>query len=67
MIHTVHLDDKYMDVRKLLMDIRHYKRGVRFENPAVNAAPPKGYMTGEEFERRCIANISKFYREKGLL
>ena len=28
---------------------------------------PEGYLTGDEFERRCIANITKFYHEKGLL
>ena len=28
---------------------------------------PEGYLTGDEFESRCIANITKFYHEKGLL
>ena len=28
---------------------------------------PEGYLTGDEFEHRCIANITKFYNEKGLL
>jgi hypothetical protein len=42
-----------------IKDIHYLGRAVHF--------PPKGYMTGDEFERRCIANISKFYHDKGLL
>ena len=30
-------------------------------------AAPEGYLTGDEFESRCIANITKFYNERGLL
>ena len=46
----------------------------RFPNAAVDNATsagtdvaPEGYLTGDEFERRCIANITKFYHEQGIL
>ena len=46
----------------------------RFPEAAVDNATfactdvaPEGYLTGDEFERRCIANITKFYHEQGIL
>ena len=46
----IDIEDKSMVSR--IKDIRYHERAVHF--------PPKGYLTGDEFERRCIANISKF-------
>jgi hypothetical protein len=30
-------------------------------------APPEGFMTGDEFERRVKERVTKFYQENGLL
>jgi hypothetical protein len=67
MIHTVYLDDEHVNGRKLLKEIRRYKRGVRFKNPAVGAIAPEGYMTGEEFRKLAVAKVNKFCDEHGLL
>jgi hypothetical protein len=42
---------------------RHYSE----ENPALTGKVPKGYMTGEEFFRGIKENITKYYKERGLL
>ena len=33
----------------------------------VGMAPPEGFMTGDEFERRVKERVTKFYKENGLL
>ena len=45
MIHTVHLDDTTINGKKLLRELRRYKKGIQFENPITNGAVPEGYMT----------------------
>ena len=51
-----------------------HKEFGRFPDVAVDSTTfagtkvaPEGYLTGDEFERRCIANISKFYNDRGIL
>ena len=61
---TVTINDKSPTGKRIINDLRRHKRVVNFEERDI---APEGYLTGDEFEHRCIANISKFYREKGLL
>ena len=49
-----------------LTGMTNWAKSVVIKNNNKDVAP-KGYLTGDEFESRCIANISKFYHEKGLL
>jgi len=37
------------------------------ENQPTQMAPPEGFMTGDEFERRVKERVTKFYKENGLL
>ena len=67
MIHTVHFDDTYTDVRKLLTEIRLYKQGVRFESPVMEDVVYKEYVTGEEFRKRAVIKINTFCQEHGIL
>ena len=67
MIHTVHLDDYYVDVRNLLGELRHYKQGVCFENTATESVVPEGYMTGKEFKKRAFKKVNTFCDKHGIL
>jgi hypothetical protein len=67
MIHTVHFDDNYLDVRKLLDEIRCFKQGVHFESNAIENIVPHGYMTGGEFRKRAIVKVNTFCDEHGIL
>jgi len=49
------------------MEIDEPRRHYSDENPAITGKIPEGYITGEEFERRCIENIKKFCKEHGIL
>ena len=66
MIHTVYLDDEYINVQELLQEIRSQKQGVRFENPAVNGVP-EGYMTSGEFWIEADKRIVKVCKQYGIL
>ena len=66
MIHTVHLDDKYIDVRNLLKTISSYKQGVRFENPVDCNIIPEGYMTVEQFRNEAKLSLTKILNEHGI-
>ena len=67
MIHTVYLDDKYVNIRELLQEIRCQRQGVRFESAAVANRPVQEYTTSEEFRRRAIVKINTFCDEHGIL
>ena len=67
MIHTVYLDDEYVNVKKLLGEISRQKQGVRFENSATNNIVPEGYMTSEEFRTRAKLKINSFCEKHGIL
>ena len=58
----VHLNDEYIDVKK----IRRYKRGVCFENPAGNNVAPEGYMTVEQFRTEAKTSLTKLLNEHGI-
>ena len=67
MIHTVHLDDEYVNVKKILKEIHRQEQGVHFENPATNGTAPEGYMTSEEFRKRAIIKVNSFCDKNGIL
>ena len=67
MIHTVHLDDHYVDVRNLLCELRQYKQGVLFENLDTENVTPDGYMTGKEFRKRAVLKVDTFCKRHGIL
>ena len=61
---AVEVTERSLTGRRIAKDLHRRGQVVGVEE---YGAAPEGYMTGSEFERRCIANISKFYHEKGLL
>lgn len=67
MIHTIHLNDEYIDVKNLLEEIRRCKHGVRFENPYNSNTTPKGYMTSGEFRNRAFEKVNKFCDKHDIL
>jgi hypothetical protein len=67
MIHTVRIDDSTRNGKKLLTDLRRYRKGVEFENPALTGKIPEGYMTAEEFERETTKDIIELCKEHGIL
>ena len=67
MIHTVYLDDKYVNIRELLQEIRCQREGVHFESVAVANRPAQAYTTSEEFRRRAVVKINTFCDEHGIL
>ena len=60
MIHTVKINDTTRNGKKILNDLRHYRKGVEFENPAVTGIVPEGYMTSEEFRKSAMEKVKKF-------
>lgn len=67
MIHTVKIDDTTRNGKKILTDLRRYRKGIEFENPAVTGNIPEGYVTGEEFRRIVKENLMKKFAENGNL
>jgi hypothetical protein len=66
MIHTVHLDDAYIDVKNLLKEMRYYKQGVRFESPIDCNVIPEGYMTVEQFRLEAKKSLTNILNEHGI-
>jgi hypothetical protein len=68
MVHTVHLDDKYVNIRCLLQEISCQKQGVRFEQPFVtDTVVQKEYMTSKEFWKEADKRIIKICERHGIL
>ena len=67
MIHTVKIDDKTRNGKKILNELRHYRSGVEFENPAVTGVVPEGYLTSEEFRVESMKDLEDVCRKHGLL
>ncbi len=67
MIHTVRIDDTTRNGKKLVADLRRYRKGVEFENPALTGITPEGYMTAEEFVKETDKIIINRFKEYGLL
>ena len=67
MIHTVKIDDNTRNGKKIMTDLRRYRKGVEFENPADIGVVPEGYVTGDEFEKQVKENIDSYCKENGIL
>jgi len=67
MIHTIKVDDSSTTGKKLIKDLRRFRKVVKFENPAITGIPPEGYLTGDEFENSLKEEIHQYYNENGLL
>ena len=65
MIHTIYLDDKYVNARELLQKMYQQKQGVHFENPD-NFAQEK-YMTNKEFWKEADKRIIKICERYGVV
>ncbi len=64
MIYTVKIDENTINGKKLMKEVRRYKKGVSIENSFVI---PDGYMTGEVFEKKVIEGLQKRLKENGYL
>jgi len=62
MIHTVHLDDEYVNAK----EIHSPKQGPRFENPGTTGIVPEGYMTVEQFRTEAKASLTKILNKHGI-
>ena len=68
MIHTVHLDDTYNNIKDLLQEIRSQKQGVTFECSFVSdTVNQEEYMTSEEFWKEADKRIIKICERYGVL
>jgi len=67
MIHTVKIDDNTRNGKKIIIDLRRYRKGVEFENPAVTGIVPEGYMSAEEFRIESKKDLDEICKKHGLL
>ena len=67
MIHTVYIDDATLNGRKILNELRHYKKGIRFENSAVKEDVSERYMTSEDFWKEADTRIINVCKQHGIL
>ena len=67
MIHTVKIDDNTRNGKKIIIDLRRYRKGVEFENPAVTGIVPEGYMSAEEFRIESKKDLDEICKNHGLL
>ena len=67
MIHTVKIDDQTRNGKKVLTELRRYRTGVKFENPAETGVVPEGYVTGDEFESLVKENLNSYCKKNGIL
>ena len=68
MIHTVHLDDKYNNIKSLLQEIRSQKQGVNFKYTfGFDNIKQEEYMTSEDFWKEADKRIIKICERYGVL
>ena len=64
MIHTVHLDDKYANIKNLMQVIRNQEQGVRFEHPFISDKVVKEeYLTSKDFWEEADKRIIKILHD----
>ena len=67
MIHTVHLDDKYINIKHLLQEVRRQEQGVHFESSfAADTDEQEEYMTSKEFWKEADRRILKICEQYGV-
>lgn len=67
MIHTVKIDDTTRNGKKILKDLRRYRKGIVFENPAETGVIPEGYVTSEEFRKIVKEKVQKFCEDNEIV
>jgi len=67
MIHTVKIDDTTRNGKKIISDLRRFRKGVEFENPALTGNLPEGYVTSKVFRETVKENLKKKFAENGNL
>ncbi|MDR0506355.1 MAG: hypothetical protein LBH32_06020 [Dysgonamonadaceae bacterium] len=67
MIHTVYLDDKTVNGRKLLKELHRCEEGIRFENSAGNDAEAEEYLSSEDFWKEADKRIFTVCKKYGVL
>jgi len=67
MVHTVYIDDTTLNGKKALRELRHYRKGIRFEEPTTNVSVPEGYMTSEDFWEEADKRIMNVCKQYGIL
>jgi len=67
MIHTVKIDDSTINGKRLLNELKRYKKEVEFEDPTFVAEAPEGYMTAEKFRKESRKDIDNLCKKHGLL
>ena len=67
MIHTVHLDDRYVNIERLLEEIHRQKQGVHFENQYIqNNVDMEEYMTVEQFRTEAKTSLTQILNKHGI-
>ncbi len=67
MIHTVKIDDATRNGKKLITELRRYRSGVEFENPAQSGIIPDGYVSSTVFRETVKENLKKMFSADGNL
>ena len=67
MVYTVKIDDSTRNGKKIINDLRRYRKGVEFENPAVTGIVPEGYLTSEEFRNESKKDLDEICKKHGVL
>jgi len=62
LIHAVKIDDTTRSGKKIIIDLRRYRKGVVFEDPALTGEAPESYMTSEEFSDKSKEDLDEIYR-----
>ena len=62
LIHAVKIDDTTRSGKKIIIDLRRYRKGVVFENPALTGEAPESYMTSEEFSDKSKEDLDEICR-----
>jgi len=66
MIHIVKIDDNTRNGKKIMADLRRYRSGVVFENPAETGIIPEGYLSSEEFRIESKKDLDEICRKHGI-
>jgi len=67
MIHTVRIDDTTRNGKKILSDLRRYRKGVEFENPADTGIVPEGYVSSVDFRVESRKDLDQICKKHGIL
>ena len=66
MIHTVKIDDSIPSGKRIIKDLRRFRKAVKFENPIETGEIPEGYMTLEDFRIEAKESARRILNENGI-